>query len=366
MTKISEVTSYLEQLAPLSLQEDYDNAGLITGNSSTEVLGILFSLDCTEAVVDEAISKNCNLIIAHHPIVFKGLKKLTGSNYIERTIIKAIKHDIAIYAIHTNLDNVTNGVNFKIASLLGLEQVQILAPASRKLQKLTFFTPLEQSTQVLEALYQAGAGVIGEYENCSFSGKGIGTFTPSSKANPTIGSANQKEFVEEVRSEIMFPSYLQARIISTLKKVHPYEEVAYYVSDLLNTHQEIGAGAIGYLPQPMSTQEFLKHLKTSMQASVIKYTAYNQDKIEKVAVCGGSGSFLLSQAKRADADVFVTADFKYHEFFDAENQIMICDIGHYESEVKTKELLLDYISKKFSNFALCLSETNTNPVHYFI
>jgi hypothetical protein len=273
---------------------------------------------------------------------------------------------VAIYAIHTNLDNVTNGVNFRIASLLGLQNVNILSPVTQKLQKLTFFTPTEQSQQVLEALYEVGAGKIGKYEHCSFSGEGIGSFKPTEQANPTIGTANQQEFVKETRAEIMYPSYLQGTIVSTLKKVHPYEEVAYYISDLKNVHQEIGAGTVGDLPYPMEPQEFLAFLKDKMNAPVIKYTPVSQLQIQKVAVCGGSGSFLLQRAKQVKADVFVTADFKYHEFFDAEKQIMICDIGHYESEVNTKQLLLEYISKKFSNFALCLSDTNTNPVHYFI
>jgi len=366
MTRISEITSFLETIAPLSLQESYDNAGLIVGNPDTEVNGILVTLDCTEEVVEEAIRKNCNLIVAHHPIVFKGLKKLNGKNYVERTVIKAIKNDVAIYAIHTNLDNIKNGVNFRIAELLKLQNIKILAPVSNKLLKLTFFTPTDYSEKVLKALYEVGAGSIGNYNECSFNVNGTGTFTPNSNANPTIGQSGIPEFVTEIRSEVLLPDYLESKILSTLKSVHPYEEAAYYLQAVKNENQDVGAGAIGELDTALSPNEFLAYIKKSMPVTMIRYTEFSGEKIKKVAVCGGSGSFLLSHAMRANADAFITADFKYHEFFDSEKRIMICDIGHYESEVNTKELLLEYISKNFSNFALCSSDTNTNPVHYFI
>lgn len=366
MTRISEITSFLETIAPLSLQESYDNAGLIVGNPETVIKGILVTLDCTEEVVKEAIRKNCNLIIAHHPIVFKGLKKLNGKNYVERTVIKAIKNDVAIYAIHTNLDNIKNGVNFRIAELLKLQNVRILAPVSNKLLKLTFFTPTDYSEKVLKALYEAGAGSIGNYKECSFNVNGTGTFTPNPNANPTIGQTGIPEFVTEIRSEVLLPDYLKSKILSTLKAVHPYEEAAYYLQTVNNENQDVGAGAIGELDTALSPNEFLAYIKKSMPVTMIRYTEFSGEKIKKVAVCGGSGSFLLSNAMRANADAFITADFKYHEFFDSEKRIMICDIGHYESEVNTKELLLEYISKNFSNFALCSSDTNTNPVHYFI
>lgn len=366
MNKISEITHYLETIAPLQLQEDYDNAGLIVGNPETIVTGILFTLDCTEEIVEEALKKNCNLIIAHHPIVFKGLKKLNGKNYVERTVIKAIKNDVAIYAIHTNLDNIKNGVNFRIANLLKLEKVRILVPASQKLLKLTFFAPVEASENVLQAVYRAGAGNIGNYSECSFSTEGTGTFTPNSEANPTIGHINQAESVKEIRSEVILPTYLKNKVLGALHNAHPYEEVAYFLHEIKNENQDIGSGAIGELAEALTPEEFLAYIKASMPVKMIRYTKVNNSKIKKIAVCGGSGSFLLPYAKASGADAFITADFKYHEFFDSENQIMICDIGHYESEVNTKELLLEYISKKFSNFALCLSDTNTNPVHYFI
>jgi dinuclear metal center YbgI/SA1388 family protein len=365
MTFIKEILAELEKLAPLPYQEDYDNAGLLVGSPDTEVTGVLFTLDITEDIVDEAIRKHCNLIVAHHPIIFKGLKKLNGQNYVERTVIKAIKNDIALYATHTNLDHVVGGVNWQIANRLGLQNIKVLAPKKQILNKLAFFCPVENTQSVLEALFEAGAGEIGEYRNCSFRSEGLGTFLPGENANPATGERGKLETVKEHRVEVMLPSHLQAQALRALKRVHPYEEVAYYMSALENENQEVGAGAIGELPEAMETAGFLTHLKEKMDASVIKYTEPTGRKIRRVAVCGGAGSFLLRNAISAAADVYVTADYKYHEFFDAERRIMICDIGHYESEVFTKNLLHDYISGKFSNFALCLSEISTNPVRYF-
>jgi dinuclear metal center YbgI/SA1388 family protein len=365
MTFIKEILTELEKLAPLPYQEDYDNAGLLVGSPDTEVTGILFTLDITEDIVEEAIRKQCNLIVAHHPIIFKGLKKLNGKNYVERTVIKAIKNDIALYATHTNLDHVVGGVNWQIAKRLGLRNIKVLAPKKQILTKLAFFCPIENTQEVLQALFEAGAGEIGEYRNCSFRGEGLGTFLPSENANPAIGARGELETVNEHRVEVMLPSHLQAQVLSALRRTHPYEEVAYYMSALENENQEVGAGAIGELSEPMDATQFLRHLKESMEASVVKYTEPTGKTIRRVAVCGGAGSFLLRNAISAQADVYVTADYKYHEFFDAEGRIMICDIGHYESEVFTKNLLHDYISGKFSNFALCLSEISTNPVRYF-
>jgi len=365
MTFIKEILAELEKLAPLPYQEDYDNAGLLVGAPDTEVTGILFTLDITEDIVEEAIRKQCNLIVAHHPVIFKGLKKLNGKNYVERTVIKAIKNDIALYATHTNLDHVTGGVNWQIANRLGLQNIKVLAPKRQILSKLAFFCPVENTQEVLQALFKAGAGEIGEYRNCSFRSEGLGTFLPSENANPVIGGRGKLETAQEHRVEVMLPSHLQTQVLSALKRTHPYEEVAYYMSTLENENQEVGAGAIGELPEPLEAADFLNHLKNSMQASVIKYTEPTGKAIRRVAVCGGAGSFLLRNAISAGADAFVTADYKYHEFFDAERRTMICDIGHYESEVFTKNLLHDYISGKFSNFALCLSEISTNPVRYF-
>jgi dinuclear metal center YbgI/SA1388 family protein len=362
--KIKDVTDYLESLAPRSYQESYDNAGLITGHPATDVTGILVTLDCTEDVVKEALAKKCNLIVAHHPIVFRGLKKLNGHNYVERTVILSIKHDIAIYAIHTNLDNVHTGVNRKIAEKIGLTKLRILAPKKDTLAKLTTFIPLENKDSVLAALHAAGAGNIGNYEHCSFQVEGTGTFKPNAQAQPYIGHAGKQESVREVRVELIFPVHLENKILRALREAHPYEEVAYYSNTLTNENQEVGSGMVGELAIPLEPLAFLKSLKICMDISVIRHTKLLTQPVTKVAVCGGAGSFLLPQAIQAGADFFVTADFKYHEFFDADGRITIADIGHYESEVFTKELLQEVLMKKFPTFAINFSETATNPISY--
>ncbi|QDH79557.1 Nif3-like dinuclear metal center hexameric protein [Echinicola soli] len=361
---ISDVVSYLESIAPPAYQESYDNAQLITGNASDEVTGILCSLDVTEDVVQEAIDLKCNMIVAHHPIVFKGLKSLTGKNYVERTVIKAIKNNIAIYAIHTNLDNVHTGVNKRIADKIGLVNTKILAPKKGILMKLTAFVPVADTPLVLQGLYQAGAGAIGEYSNCSFRVEGTGTFLPSDQANPTIGKKGATEEVNENRIEVIFPAYLQGKIIRALKECHPYEEVAYYLQQTENEHQEVGSGMVGELESPMAESTFLQHLKSAMNLNVIKHTPLLDRPIKHVAICGGAGIFLLGAAKSAKADIFITADIKYHEFFDADNQLVISDIGHYESEIYTKDLLLEILSQNFSNIALYLTKVITNPITY--
>jgi dinuclear metal center YbgI/SA1388 family protein len=362
--KIKDVTAYLESMAPRAYQESYDNSGLITGDPTALVKGILVTLDCIEEVVQEAIDTQCNLIVAHHPIVFKGLKKLTGSNYVERTIIKAIKNDIAIYAIHTNLDNVHSGVNRKIGEKLGLKDLQILLPKKDTLCKLTTFIPEENTETVLSALHEAGAGQIGNYKNCSFRIQGTGTFKPTTSANPHIGRENQQEFVKETRIEVIFPAWLEAKVMAALKNSHPYEEVAHYISVLNNENQEVGAGMVGELEKPMGSAQFLDYLKDKMELTSIRHTKLLTKSVKRVAFCGGSGSFLLQDAINSGAQVFITADFKYHEFFDADEKIVIADIGHYESEVFTKELLKDVLMEKFHTFAINFSRTITNPISY--
>ena len=296
--------------------------------------------------------------------MFRGLKSLTGKNYVERTVIKAIKHDVALYASHTNLDNVHHGVNRRISEKLGLHNVRILAPKTDTLQKLVTFVPLADTDKVLQALGEAGAGQIGNYQNCSFRTAGTGTFQPNEQADPHIGKAGKREEVEEQRVEVMYPAHLSNRILAALREAHPYEEVAYYQQALTNENQEVGSGMIGELSQPVSGTNFLAYLKEKMQLSVVRHTQLLDSPVQRVAVCGGAGSFLLPHALRQRADAFVTADYKYHEFFDADGRLVIADIGHYESEVFTKELLGELLSKKFVNFAVRLSEVNTNPVFY--
>jgi len=362
--KIKDITSHLERLAPPSYQESYDNSGLLTGSPDWSVKGILITLDCLEVVVEEAIQQNCNLIIAHHPILFKGIKRLTGRNYVERTIIKAIKNDIAIYAIHTNLDNIAAGVNRKIAEKIGLKDLRILSPRQGTLTKLVTFIPKDNVEAVMQAVHEAGAGEVGNYKNCSFRVTGTGIFQPTAQAKPHIGKADQRESVEETRVEVLFPTHLEGAIVKALKDSHPYEEVAYYLTPLSNCNQEVGSGLIGTLDKPMEPMAFLERLKDKMNAKCVRFTDVKSKPIQSVAVCGGAGSFLLPMAKASKADAFVSSDFKYHEFFDAEGQILVADIGHYESEQFTKDLLKEVLEQKFTNFAVYFSKSVTNPISY--
>jgi dinuclear metal center YbgI/SA1388 family protein len=362
--KLKEITSYLESIAPLSHQESYDNAGLICGDENMEINAALICLDSTEAVIDEAITQGCNLIIAHHPIVFSGIKKLNGKNYIERVLIKAIKNDIAIYASHTNLDNVFDGVNAKICEKLSLQNCNILSPQRNLLKRLITFCPSENAEAVRKAVFDAGAGTIGNYSECSFNTPGTGTFKALAGADPHIGEIGKRFSGEEIKMEFIYQSFQESKVVKALLKAHPYEEVAYDLISLTNVDKGIGAGMIGELPAEMTEMEFLQHLKSAMKTNCIRYTALTGKKVKKVAVCGGSGSFLLNAAITGHADVFVTADFKYHQFFDAEKHLIIADIGHYESEQFTMELFYEILKKKFSTFALQLTKINTNPIKY--
>lgn len=361
---INDVIQLFEAYAPLQLQESYDNSGLITGDRKAQITGTLIALDCTEAVVDEAIANNCNLIVAHHPIIFSGLKKITGKNYVERVIIKAIKNDIAIYAVHTNLDNVSDGVNGKIAERLGLQNIRVLQNKMGIFKKLVTFIPASYAEQVKEALFKAGAGHIGNYSDCGFSHNGTGSFKGNNLSTPFVGKANELHLEEEIRFETLIPVYLQNEIIEALLNAHPYEEVAYDIIPVENTFSGIGGGLIGELANEMNSTAFLKMLKEKMELAVIKFTPFDKP-VKKIALCGGAGQFLLKSAIQQGADAFISADFKYHEFFDAEQNLMIADIGHYESEKFTKELMFDLIMKKNPTFALLLSKINTNPVNYY-
>lgn len=363
--QIKDITNYLETIAPLALQESYDNSGLLVGNKNTEVSQVLISLDCTEDIVQEAIDKGCNLIISHHPIVFGGLKRLNGNNYIERTVIKAIQNNIALYAIHTNLDNVLkNGVNQKIAEKLGLENIKILAPKGDLLCKLVTFCPTEHAGKVRSAIFEAGAGVIGNYDQCSFNTNGEGTFRGDENTAPFVGNIGEIHTEKETRVETIFPTYHQGAVVTALLNAHPYEEVAYDIYPLKNKRPQTGAGIIGKLNTPLSSEQFLQLLKENLKAEGIRYTPITKE-IQNIAVCGGSGSFLLHNAIAQKADAFVTGDFKYHQFFDAENRLMIADVGHYESEQFTIELLGEILTKKFTNFAVLLTQVNTNPIKYY-
>ena len=364
MILIKNITDYLENLAPLSYQESYDNSGLITGNPNSEVKGIMICIDSIEAVVNDAIKNNCNLIIAHHPIIFSGLKKINGKNYVERAIITAIKNDIAIYAIHTNLDNVFIGVNQMIAQRLGIEKLRILSPKGGLLRKLVTYCPIDYGEDIRSALFKAGAGDIGNYSECSFSLTGDGTFKGNESSQPYIGKKGERRTEKEFRIEVIFDKPKQSAILSALYDAHPYEEVAYDIYKLENDYQNIGSGMIGELIENQKEIDFLSMVKVKMKAGCIRHTALLGKEIKNVAICGGSGSFLLQDAIKEGAQAFITADFKYHQFFDADSKIVIVDIGHFESEQFTMELIKTLILEKFSTFAVRLTEVNTNPVEY--
>lgn len=361
---VRDITNYLESIAPLAYQESYDNAGLIVGDPSGEVTGAIICLDSIEAVLDEAIEKGCQMVIAHHPIVFGGLKKFNGKNYVERVVMKAIKNDIAVYATHTNLDNVKLGVNAKIAEKLQLQNPRILAPKGDLLRKLVVFCPTAQADQVRQAMHDAGAGHIGNYDQCSFNLDGTGTFRPLEGTDPFVGRQGTQQREPEVRIEVIYRRPKERAIIGAMINAHPYEEVARDVYDLVNKDGEIGAGMIGTLAEPMDELEFLNFVKETMHCGSVRYTDLLGKPVETVAICGGAGSFLLGAAMGQKADVFITGDYKYHQFFDAEDRIVIADIGHYESEQFTSELLREILIKKFPNFAFHLTENNTNPINY--
>ncbi|MFD2099503.1 Nif3-like dinuclear metal center hexameric protein [Flagellimonas iocasae] len=361
---VKDISKILEELAPLAHAEDFDNVGLLVGDQKMTVSGILVTLDTLENVVDEAISKKCNLIVSFHPIIFSGLKKLTGSNYVQRVVMKAIANNIAIYSMHTALDNSKNGVNAKICEVLGVQNPHILIPKAGTIKKLTTYAPIKEAETIKSALFKAGAGEIGNYSNCSFSLEGQGTFLAGNEANPSIGKIGAVHTEKETQINVIFSFEKEAAILSALFDAHSYEEVAYEISVLQNVNQDIGMGMIGMLKTEMDEVEFLQHVKKKMNASVVRHSELLGKKVKKVAVLGGSGAFAISAAKKAKADIFITADLKYHQFFEAEKQLVLADIGHFETEQFTKDLLVDYLTKKIPNFAVSLSKSKTNPIKY--
>jgi dinuclear metal center YbgI/SA1388 family protein len=365
MISIREIVQYLESVAPPGLQDLNDNSGLLCGNPEDVISSALIAIDVTEDVIDEAVQKNAGLVVAHHPVIYKGLRKLTGSNYVERTVIKAIKNNIAIYGGHTNFDHIWDGVNTMIGRKLGLQQMKILRPLTGQLKKLVTFIPYDSTDKVKEAVFHAGASHIGNYDWCGYSLEGTGSFRGSEDANPYVGKKGEVHEEKEIRFETIFPSWLQSKVIGALLSAHPYEEVAYDIYPLDNAFGKAGMGMTGELPVPAEEMDFLSVLKETFGSGIIRHSALRGKKVSKVAVCGGVGSYLTGDAISAGADFFVSADFKYHQFFDAENKIVLADIGHFESEQFTKELFYELLVKKFPTFAVRFSEVNTNPVFYF-
>lgn len=362
--KIKEVTDFLAKLYPIYLQENYDNCGLQIGDETNNITGVLVALDCTEEIIEEAIETHCNLIVVHHPLLFKGIKRIGVESSIERIIHTCIKKEICVYAIHTNLDNHLEGVNAKIASKIGLTNLQILNPKSSLLFKLQIYVPNENVDEFHSALTKAGAGKIGNYSECSFRLKGTGTFTPMEGSNPILGEIGIPENIEETQLSYLIDSMQVNEILTIMNEAHPYEEVAYEIIPIGNKHQCYGSGMIGILQNPIDELTFLKNLKKEFNCGTIRHTELLNKTIKTVAICGGSGVFLLETAIAKKADVFISADFKYHDFFNAENKILIADIGHYESEQFTSSIIVEKIQEKFSTFAVRLTGIDTNPVNY--
>ena len=364
--KISELIDPIEKLAPPSLQEGYDNSGLIVGDKNAKVESVLVCLDCTEAVVEEAIEKGHGLIVAHHPIVFKGLKKFNGQTYVERVVQMAIKNDIALYASHTNLDKVHGGVNSKICEMLGLKQASVLVPEEGILRKVVVYVPIGKKSAVMDAMFRAGAGHIGKYDECSFSSIGEGTFRAGPDSEPWVGNIGDRHLEEETRVEVVCHPWAMKNVVRAMMKAHPYEEVAYDILVLDNADPYRGIGMIGELERELGKIEFLTHVKDSLQLKGFRFSGEYSGLIKKVAVCGGSGSSLLHNAKARGAHAYITADIKYHDFFDAEKDLLYLDVGHYESERFTIELMADSLRANFPKFAIHLTRVDTNPVqHYY-
>ncbi|AWA29860.1 Nif3-like dinuclear metal center hexameric protein [Flavobacterium magnum] len=361
---IKEILSALEEMAPLAYAEDFDNVGLLVGNAENTATGVLVCHDALESVIDEAIAKNCNLVVCFHPILFSGLKKITGKNYVERAVIKAIRNDVAIYAVHTALDNHRDGVNKIFCEALGLKNVRMLVPKTDFIRKLVTYTVAENADKLRQALFAAGAGSIGNYEHCSFNSAGTGTYRGNDHSNPVVGSRGEFMQTPEIKIEVTFEKQLEKNILKALFSNHVYEEVAYEIYALQNQHQHIGLGMIGELETTYNELDFLHFVKDKMGCGGIRHSAFRHKNVHKVAVLGGAGSFAIGHAIRAGADAFLTSDLKYHQFYEAEGKLLLADIGHYESERYTKNYIVDYLTKKIPNFAFILSEENTNPVKY--
>ena len=362
--KIKEVVSALEMFAPLPLQDGFDNAGLQIGLTDAEATGALLCLDVTEAVVDEAVEKGCNLIISHHPLIFKGFKSLTGKDYVERCIMKALKHDIVVFSMHTNLDNALRGVNQKMAEKIGLKNLRILEPKENSLLKLVTFVPVEKAAEVRRALFDAGCGCIGNYDECSYNIEGEGTFRAGEGTNPYCGMQGELHVEPEIRIETILPDFRKTAAVKALVAAHPYEEPAYDLYPLQNTWNQVGAGMVGELDTPEDERSFLLRIKNLFETGCVKHSRFEGRKIRKVALCGGSGAFLLPRAVACGADVFITGEVKYHDYFFYENHILVAEIGHYESEQYTKEIFYSIIKDMFPALKVCMTGVNTNPVNY--
>lgn len=362
---LGEFTRWLEELIPPAFQEHYDNSGLQVGDPDASVNSVLLTVDVSAEVIAEAGEHGCNLIISHHPLIFTPLKRIAGGSETERCVASAVRGGIAIYSAHTSFDNVSWGVSHILAEMIGLTKIRVLAPLKGKLSKLITFVPVSHAGRVREALFAAGAGHIGNYDRCSFSVTGDGTFRAGEGADPYAGQVGEDHSEPEIRIEAVMPSHLAPACVRALLAAHPYEEAAYDIIALENEYHGAGAGAIGTLPGPLTVTMLLEKLKALTGIPVIRYSGDAARTVTTIAVCGGSGSDLISAAARAGADAFVTGDIKYHAFTQAPDDMIVADIGHYESEKFSLELLHDLINKKFPKFALRFSGIKTNPINYY-
>jgi dinuclear metal center YbgI/SA1388 family protein len=362
--KLKEIIAVFDSIVPVAYQEDFDNSGLTVGNSDMDVSAALLCIDVTIAIIEEALRLGANLVISHHPVIFNPLKRITGKNYTEKIVLLAIHNNIAIYCAHTNLDNIFTGVNHKICQKLGIQNVKILNPFQDSLKKLVTYVPAAHADAVRSALFNAGAGHIGKYDACSFSTEGKGSFRAQEGTTPFVGETGKLHVEEEIRIETVFPAIIKSRIVEALLETHPYQEVAYDIYPIENTYEQVGSGMIGELNEPVNEPEFLNNVKVIFGCKVLRHSRLLNKPIKKIAVCGGSGSFLISRAISEGADLFLTGEVRYHQFFDAENQILIADIGHFESEQFTIEIFYDILIKKLPNFAIHFSSINTSPIYY--
>ena len=363
--KLNSIIATLEKWAPLSLQEDYDNCGLLLGDTESEITGALIALDLSPEVIQEAVERGANLVVTHHPFIFKELKKLTPDQPQFAMIREAFLHQVSIYAMHTNIDNSIDGINGLLCRKLGLTQCRILLPAKGLLFKLAVFVPHDYADKVRNALFEAGAGNIGNYDSCSFNLRGEGTFRASELASPFVGRINETHVEPETRIEVIFPGSLKHEILTALRREHPYEEIAYDIYPLENEFDKAGAGMTGVLPHPVDEIEFLRLVKEQFGLPVLRHTRLKGVQVSKVAICSGSGAFLAGEAIRSGAQAFLTGDIKYHDFLDVKERILMADIGHYESEQCVKELISGVLIEKFPTFAVLISEKEKNPVKYF-
>ncbi|MDR3129421.1 MAG: Nif3-like dinuclear metal center hexameric protein [Tannerellaceae bacterium] len=364
MVSIREVLDVLEEFAPLALQESFDNTGIQVGEIGQEVKGVLLCVDVTEDVMDEALVKGCNLVIAHHPLLFKPVKSLRGTTYVERCVMKACKYDMVIYAAHTNLDNLRKGINGWLGKRIGLDNVHILSPKREGLVKVVTFVPSGHVQKVQDALFATGAGCVGNYDRCSFRHEGLGSFRAQEGAHPFLGKVGKEHVEREERIETVVPVHLQEKILQAVYAAHPYEEPVTDLYPLNNAWEEVGSGIWGDLSAEEDEREFLLRVKELFKIRCIKHSTLRGKPVRRVAVCGGSGAFLIKEAIACGADVLLTGEARYNDYHDVQNRLLLAVTGHYESEACTKDIFRTLLSEKFPTFALHLSEADVNPVKY--